>query len=326
FLLYSQFLYPEQFRINDICLDLVKRGYKVSVVTGIPNYPDGVFYEGYDWKNNRFENWKGINIYRMPILPRGKNSLQLVLNYFSFVLGSRMKQRTLPKDIDLVFTYEVSPMTQALPAVWYSKRMRVPHIIYVMDLWPENVVGVTGVNSNLIVRPINKMVNYIYNHSSKILTSSRSFKENIEQRGIKHRKVTYWPQYAEEIYVKHNKKNNKVKVEKLAIPSFVFAGNIGEGQGLEILPKAAKQLKNQNIKVKFILIGDGRDKNNLISMVDNLSVSEYFIFINRQPAEMIPYYLAKFDVGLVILNEDEIFSRTIPAKLQSLMSCRKPIL
>src|SRR5699024_4818056 len=129
-LVYSQYFFPEQFRINDICLDLVKRGYKVSVVTGIPNYPDGFFYEGYNWRKKRFENWKGIDIYRVPIIPRGKNSIQLSINYLSFVLGSKLKQGSLPTDVDLVFTYEVSPMTQALPAVWYSKKMEVPHIIY----------------------------------------------------------------------------------------------------------------------------------------------------------------------------------------------------
>src|SRR5699024_10384764 len=81
-----------------------------------------------------------------------------------------------------------------------------------------------------------------------------------------------------------------------------------------------------NVKVKFVLIGDGRAKQDLINMVDSMSVKDYFVFIDRQPAEAIPYYLAKFDVGLVILNDNEIFSRTIPAKLQSLMASGMPIL
>src|SRR5699024_742286 len=179
---------------------------------------------------------------------------------------------------------------------------------------------------NFVVRPLNKMVDYIYNHSSKILTSSRSFKKTIEHRGIKGKKIEYWPQYAEELYTKRKRENNKVEVEKSYVPSFVFAGNLGEGQGLEILPKAAKKLKDQNLLIRFVLIGDGRDKDNLIRMIEKLNVTEYLTFIERQPAELIPYYLAKFDVGLIILNENEIFSRTIPAKLQSLMACGMPIL
>ena len=160
-LVYSQYFYPEQFRINDICIDLVKRGYKVSVVTGIPNYPDGRFYKGYSWNNQRYETWNEIDIYRMPIIPRGDNSIQLASNYLSFVAGAKFNENKLPKDIDLVFTYEVSPMTQALPAIWIAKKYSVPHILYVMDLWPENVVGVTGIKNQVIINPLNKMVDYI---------------------------------------------------------------------------------------------------------------------------------------------------------------------
>jgi len=325
-LVYSQYFYPEQFRINDICLRLNELGYKVSVVTGIPNYPDGNFYKGYDWKNNRFETWHGIDIYRMPITPRKDNSFNLSLNYLSFVIGSKFKESILPNEVDLVFTYEVSPMTQALPAIWYAKKLNVPHVIYVMDLWPENVVGVTGIKNKSIVAPINKMVDYIYNNSNRILTSSKSFKDSIEDRDINPQKIDFWPQYAEDIYQKQNKNNTEVKVDDLSVPSFVFAGNIGEGQGLEILPKAARLLKTEEIKVKFVLIGDGRAKQQLINLVNEFSVNEYFIFIDRQPANLISYYLAKFDVGLVVLNDDEIFSRTIPAKVQSLMASGMPIL
>lgn len=325
-LVYSQYFYPEQFRINDICIDLVKRGYKVSVVTGIPNYPDGRFYKGYSWNKQRCETWKEIDIYRMPIIPRGDSSIQLASNYLSFVAGARFNENKLPKDIDLVFTYEVSPMTQALPAIWIAKKYNVPHILYVMDLWPENVVGVTGIKNQVIINPLNKMVDYIYNNSDKILTSSKSFKESIIDRGINSDKIEYWPQYAEELYQKYDKNNDKVTISPIDVLSFVFAGNIGEGQGLEILPKVARELQKNNVKVKFVLIGDGRAKQDLINTVDSMSVKDYFIFIDRQPAEAIPYYLAKFDVGLVILNDNERFSRTIPAKLQSLMASGMPIL
>ena len=84
-LVISQYFYPEQFRINDICTEWVKRGYKVTVVTGIPNYPQGEFYDGYDLKHKRTEEWNGIKIIRIPLVPRGKNAIGMIANYMSFV-------------------------------------------------------------------------------------------------------------------------------------------------------------------------------------------------------------------------------------------------
>ena len=66
-LVVSQYFYPEPFRINDMCQEWVKRGYKVTVLTGIPNYPEGKFYKGYNWRKNRKETWNGIDI--IPIIP-----------------------------------------------------------------------------------------------------------------------------------------------------------------------------------------------------------------------------------------------------------------
>lgn len=325
-LVYSQYFYPEQFRINDICIELVNRGYKVSVVTGIPNYPDGKFYKGYSWKDKRKENWNGIDIYRMPIFPRGNNSLGLILNYSSFVVAARLMERTLPKDIDLVFTYEVSPMTQALPAIWYAQKHDVPHTIYVMDLWPENVQAVAKVSNKMILRQLDKMVDYIYNKSSMILASSNSFVESIVSRGIRSEKVKFWPQYAEELYSVKDPTNKEVSVSNYTERTFVFAGNIGEAQGLRVLPRVAEILMKANVKFKFVIIGDGRDKDNLIKLVRLRKVEKYFEFIERQPAEKIPYYLAKFDVALITLSSNKIFEKTIPAKVQSLMACGMPLL
>ncbi len=65
-LVISQYFYPEQFRINDMCEEWIKRGYKVTVVTGIPNYPEGRFFSGYNWLKRRKEKYKGIDIIRIP--------------------------------------------------------------------------------------------------------------------------------------------------------------------------------------------------------------------------------------------------------------------
>ena len=77
-LLISQYFHPETFRVNDMACEWVKRGYKVTVLTGIPNYPMGKYFEGYDKKHRTRENWNGVNIIRIPLVARGNSGNKLI--------------------------------------------------------------------------------------------------------------------------------------------------------------------------------------------------------------------------------------------------------
>ena len=125
-LVISQYFYPEQFRINDICVEWVSRGYKVTVITGIPNYPEGKFYENYSLFRNRKENYQEVEVVRLPLIPRGNSSIMLALNYLSFVVSGYFWKVFTRIKADAVFIFEVSPMTQALPGVWYAKKRKNP--------------------------------------------------------------------------------------------------------------------------------------------------------------------------------------------------------
>jgi len=132
----------------------VKKGYKVTVITGIPNYPQGKYYEGYGLLKKRREIYEGVQIVRLPIIPRGKTSFMLALNYFSFVISGYAWKIFTKIKADYVFIFEVSPMTQALPGVWYAKKRKIPCYIYVQDLWPENVEIITGIRNKFIIGAI----------------------------------------------------------------------------------------------------------------------------------------------------------------------------
>lgn len=320
-LVISQYFYPEPFRINDMCAEWIKRGYKVTVVTGIPNYPQGKYYEGYSLTNNRTEEWNDVKIVRIPLIARGNNAIGLVCNYMSFVLSGYIWKCLSKIKADYVFTFEVSPMTQALIGVWYAKKHKVPHYLYVQDLWPENVEIVTGIHSPVILKPIGKMVDYIYKNCDHIFATSPSFVKEIQKRCEKKDKVTYWPQYAEEFYK---------PIEKKTIPEIpddgkfkiIFTGNIGQAQGLEILPKVAKFVED----VEFVIVGDGRNKENFLAEIKKMQVEDKFIMIDCQPAEKIPEFLACCDAAFVSFMDNELFTKTIPAKLQSYLACGMPII
>ena len=324
-LVLSQYFYPESFRINDMCTEWVKRGYKVTVLTGIPNYPMGKFYDGYGYTKKRREEWNGMEIIRIPLIPRGRGSIGMICNYLSFVVSGFFWSLFTKIKADYLFMFEVSPMTQALVGVWYAKRRKIPCYLYVQDLWPENVMTVTGITNAAIIKPIDKMVDYIYKHTDYIFATSPSFVEAICNRTIKvdRDKVYYWPQYAEEFYQPCQK---KTVPEILADDSFkiVFTGNIGTAQGLQILPKVAELLKDTN--VKFVMVGDGRYLFEFGCEVKKHNVEDMFIMIPRQPAERIPELLAACDVAFLSFQDAELWRKTIPAKLQSYMACGMPII
>nr|WP_195957046.1 glycosyltransferase family 4 protein [Enterococcus gallinarum] len=323
-LVVSQYFFPEQFRINDICNSWIERGYDVTVLTGIPNYPQGDFFEGYGFNKRRNENLNGINIIRIPIIPRKKSSMTMALNYLSFVISGWFWKLFNKENFDMVFIYEVSPMTQALPAVWIAKKLKIPCYIYVMDLWPENFEIITGISSPLVITPLNKMVDYIYKNCNKIFTASESFKKNIQSRGVDPEKVFFWPQYAEEFYHTRATKSKKIIVDDKI--NITFAGNVGMAQGLEILPIIGQRLKKENVNIRFNIVGSGRYLETLINEVTKNALQEYFNFLEPVPPTEISEIFSASDFSFVSLQENEIFSMTIPAKLQSSMACGKPIL
>jgi len=323
----SQYFYPEQFRINDICTEWVKRGYKVTVLTGIPNYPQGKYYDGYGLFKNRKGTYNGMDIIRIPLIPRGNNAIMLALNYLSFVVSGFFWKLFTKIKADYVFIFEVSPMTQALPGVWYAKKMKIPCYLYVTDLWPENVEIVAGITNKRILNAIGVMVDYIYKRCDRIFTSSESFIQAIVDRGTDREKLEFWPQYAEDYYKPVDKeKANIPEIPQDGIFNIIFAGNIGFAQGLDVLPEAAKILKKTNTKVRFNIVGDGRFKETLKVKVEESQVEDYFNFIDKQPATRIPEFMAVSDATLISLSKSKVFSITLPAKTQSCLACGVPVI
>ncbi|NLB55025.1 MAG: glycosyltransferase family 4 protein [Lentisphaerae bacterium] len=323
-LVVSQYYYPEQFRINDMCAEWVRRGYDVTVVTGVPNYPQGSFYEGYNWFKGRTEVHDGVKIIRLPIISRGRSKFRLGLNYVSFVVSGLFWKLFTNQQADIVFSFEVSPMSQVLPAVWFARRREVPCFAYIQDLWPDNFMEITGIRRGVLVDFISRMSDYIYKNCTHILVTSKSFKKTLEERGVPADKVEFWPQYAEEHYSPSKEISDLLPAERFF--TIAFTGNIGESQGLEILPKTAILLKEKGIEVLFLIVGTGRGLPELQKVIENAGVSEYFYFLPQQPPQQIPSILAGCQAAFISYTDKPAFRKTLPAKLQSYMACGMPII
>ena len=276
-LVISQYFYPENFRINDLVLELKKRNHEVTVLTGKPNYPQGEYYNGYSFKGNEDEIWHDIPIYRVPLRARKTGPLNLIRNYISFAWNSNKRIKSIGDDFDVTYVFEVSPITVALPAIKLKKKRNIPIIMNVQDLWPENIIAVTGINNSIINYFLDKLVNYIYKNIDLILTASPAFIPKIKNRVINKEKIRYRPQYS---IVSIDDCTDKIIFNQEDV-NIVFTGNIGEAQGLDIVIEAAKKLINTNIV--FHLIGDGRNKDKLEKEVEKQQLQKNcFLWANTR--------------------------------------------
>lgn len=320
----SQYYYPENFRITDICEELVERGYEVTVITGIPNYPEGNFYPGYGLCKRREEVHNGVRIIRLPIISRGKSAARLVLNYFSYVISGWFYKIFSELKADIIYTHEVSPMMQAYVGKWLAKKWSVPSILCVQDLWPESVESTVGITNKHILKWLTNQSIDLYEAYTRILVSSKGYIGAIAKRGIPEDKIYYWPQYAEDIYKPSETKSDLIPQDGRL--NITFTGNIGTAQGLEILPATALRLKEIGELVRFNLVGDGRYKENLVHRIKSQGLTDFFNFIPRQPQDAIPSILAASDLGYLSFANKPLFSLVLPAKLQTYLACGVPIL
>ena len=324
-LVISQYFFPENFRINDLCLGLKDNGHEVTVLTGRPNYPSGKFYEGYTFLNKRLESYHGIKVYRSHLIPRGSASgFRLFLNYISFVIFAPLRILSINGNFDRVFVYAPSPITVGFVGIFASIYFRAKPFLWVHDLWPESVKDAGGINNKIILSLINFMTKSIYYFYDNILVQSPSFKNYLVDQGVKSEKIIYYPYYAESFYnvVDKNEKIENMFPKGLNI---VFAGNIGVAQSFDTIIEAVKIALNDVKSLNIIVLGEGRDKERILKKIKKNNLNNFY-FMGSFPPESMPEYFASADALLVSLKKSKIFSSTIPGKLQSYLACGKPII
>ena len=320
-LVISQYFWPENFRINDLAIELVERGHEVTVLTGGPNYPGGRFFPGYRFFN-REEDYHGVRVVRVPLIPRGNGkAVRLIVNYLFFAVSASIIGPILCRgEFDLIFVCQLSPVTVGIPAMIFKKIKRIPIIFWILDLWPESLSATGSIRSQGILKKVNALVRFIYRGCDKIVVSSLGFIPSVLGKGIKREQLGYFPNWQEPEYV------DTAPVTERLPQGFciVFAGNIGVAQDFETVLSAAEKLKVYN-DIQWVILGDGRRFERLKVQVEKRGISATFHLKGRYPSEAMPGFFAQADVMLVTLKHDPAFAMTVPGKIQSYMSCGRPI-
>ena len=308
-----------------MAFELTRLGYEVTVLTAIPDYPGGKFFDGYGFFRKRKETVRGVKVIRAFIIPRGQGgTLRLLLNYLSYFLSSLMVSIRLGLfgKFDRVLIHETSPVMIGVPAVIVKKLQKIPLCFWVLDLWPESLQAAGGVNNPWVLGMFRRMTTWIYRHSDKILMSSKGFESSILEKGDFANKLVYFPNWADKALEGHG------SYQLPALPNgfiAMFAGNMGEAQDFDHIMSAAKLLKDER-HIHFVFVGDGRKRPWVEAYRDKYGLQETVHWVGRHPVEAMPSFFEKADVMLMTLKDVSIFNLTAPAKLQAYMSASKPIL
>tara|TARA_B100001175_G_C19514562_1_gene646396 strand:+ start:6919 stop:8118 length:1200 start_codon:yes stop_codon:yes gene_type:complete len=320
----SQYFYPENFRINDLVFSLKKRSHDIEVLTGKPNYPKGDYFKGYSWDSPKEEEIEGIKVHRANLILRKKGGgFRLFLNYFSFVFFAFFKILKLKGDFEKVFIYAPSPITVGILGIVAAKKFKCKSYLWVHDLWPESVRVAGGIKSSIALGLVNQMTKLIYRYTDLLLVQSPEFKTYIKNQGVADNNIIYYPYYAEDFYKVVEKDVRYIKQFPKGF-NLVFAGNIGVAQSFDTIVSAFEKLKEHDINL--VVLGDGRDKSRIQKQIKEKGLTEKFYFLGAYPPEQMPYYFSCTNGLLITLKKADIFSFTMPGKLQSYLACGKPII
>lgn len=326
-LLVAQNFYPEFFKSNDIASDLVERGYKVDVLAGIPNYPEGVFYKGYGIFRRRVDNYNGAKVYRVYQIPRGRKpgALRLSLNYLSFAFCSTFwvlffflfKHR-----YDAIIVHQTSPITQAWPALMLGRLRSIPIYTWVLDIWPDSVSAFMSKPRKCISAPLNWFTNRVYRRSKRILISSPGFRHLVNRDHNYDDKIVYYPNWCEDI----------LAMESRDVPQLrdgfriMMAGNLSDATGLDGVVEVIKRT-SINPNIQWVFVGGGNREEWLRQRIDKEGLSKCCSVLGRFPFECMPSLYKQADVMFISLKPTTFqhLEQTIPARLQSYIAAGKPV-
>ena len=332
-LVVTQCFYPDIYAVNDIVEEMVKRGHKVTVLTGLPDYTTSKIPPEYRHGKRRHEHYKGADVYRVQTVARHHGPIWRSLNYLSFVVTGSLRAWTqdftkTEAGFDVIYVWEVSPVTMAVPAIRLAKRYRKPLFLYCMDIWPECVKAMGITESNPAFPIIHAWSRLIYNACDHIAVSSKPFFAYLEKMNrVPLSRMSYLPQYADDALLLSD-----FTKQPDGHADFLFIGNIGKAQKLDCLIRAMSVFKKREEdssvahKVTLHIVGGGSDEERIRELAHRLGLTDRIRFYGPKPAAEAAQYYKKADVCVLTLDGSTQIGDTLPGKLQTYMAAGKPVI
>jgi len=320
-LIVTECFYPEEFKINDVALSWKGKGYDVDVLTLAPTYPLGKVFLGYKNSFFRKDEYQGINIFRVHAVTGYRDStVKKIFKYINFMIFGSIVAIFIGKRYDYVFGFNLGSLTDMLPAVVIHKLYKKPTMFWVQDVWPDSVYAYGFKKTKMLSTLLDAFVKFMYHNITAVAISSKGFESKLEPYIKKSLKFNYAPNWADDL----DMDMDPIVLSKTQKIHFTFAGNIGKVQNLENIINAFCLLSDgYQKKSQLNIIGDG---SNLIFLKKLSNNNPNIIFHGKQMREDMAKFYKASDFLIVSLINEPIFSVTVPAKTQTYIAAKKPIL
>ncbi len=316
-------------RTYEHCVRWARAGHDVTVVTCVPNCPDGVVYEGY---RNRFwpqtENINGVRVVRVwTYLAPNAGTTRRIANYVSFMFSAAIACLWLKHPHVVVAT---SPQFFCgWAGVIVSWLKWCPFVLEIRDIWPESITAVGAIRNRPLLRLLEWLELVMYRSARHIVTVGRGYRNNILSKvDVRDRITVIYNGVDLKQFQPEEPDQNLLRQWNLQ-GKFVcsYIGTIGMAHGLEVVLDAAQKLRERGRRdIAFWLVGDGAQRAALQARCESEKLGEYVVFSGRQPKELMPKVLASSDAALVHLRGCELFETVIPSKIFETMALGVPII
>ena len=310
---------PGGTRHHELALILAGQGHQVSIIASPVSY-----LTGKDIRSTGIEEDAGgmVKIYRVyTCTALHKSFIHRVISFLSFMISSFFKCISI-KNVDLVWG-TTPPIFQAVTAWLVSRTKRVPFLLEVRDLWPEFAVAVGVLKDPTLIKLSYWLEKFLYSRADRIVVNSPGFTSHVSQKGGKN--ISLIPNGAD-ISLFDDKNSSNIRENLGWADKFIvlYAGAHGMSNDLGVVLQTAKLLENQN-KIHFILLGDGKEKSNLISEAEHLNLQNV-TFLDPVPKNKVSEILSAADACIAILKPIEMYKTTYPNKVFDYMAARKPVI
>lgn len=326
-LLITQHFPPEKGAVRrsfEFARHFVRNGECVSVMTAIPNYPDGIVPEEYRGKFFHAEEMDGVKVYRNYVLPASnQNPGKRMVGFVVFLIVTLCNSFRLKEKFDLVLASS-PPVTTPVIGWLLSKIKRCPFIIEIRDLQPESSEEFGNLKASLLTRVLRRFMHWLYRRADHIVSVTDGITEYLHKIGIDPQRVTTIKSGVNNEFLDADSNGIRRRFgwdEKFLV---MYAGTLGWAHSLETVIEAARHLVDQP-DICFVLAGDGQKRGALEAMVRDYGLKNVR-FIGLQPLDSIPYFLKASDVLVESLKDVPITKGTFPCKLFEYMASGRPII
>ncbi len=310
-------------RTYEHCVEWVKKGAEVTVITCAPNFPKGELFPGYKNKWKQEEMMDGIRVIRVwSYITPNRGLLLRIVDYMSFCITAFLASLSVKTDVIVATSPQ---LFTALAGYMASVFKRTPWVMEVRDLWPESIKAVQAMRESIVLKILDRVVLFLYRKANRIVVVTDGFKERMTSCGIEAKKIHIVKNGVHLYKFKKREKDNSL-IEKLGLQGKFIIGYIGThgmAHNLSFILDGVQEVKNKEIH--FLFIGEGAMKNRLLKKVKNLELQNVTM-LDAIPKDLVPEFINIIDVALIPLRKSNTFKKVLPSKIFENAAMQKPIL